>query len=234
MARTPIYAAGGIVVRGGRGRPRVAVVQRSKDEAWVLPRGKLKRNEDPLTGARREVVEETGHRVQVHEFLGAMTYRARGRPKIVQFWRMQAHERPSRDVTKDIVAVEWLPLAAAVRRLSYPLEKLFLQFAGRRALKHRKRQANKNKKKSRRRHKTKAAPRRKARTGQTHRLSKMRGRKARSPARKSHARTPRASAAAAMQRLLKCPRPSKAVAPARIAPITRPTMLERVLGRLGR
>jgi hypothetical protein len=42
---------------------------------------------------------------------------------------------------KDIVAVEWLPLAAAVRRLSYPLEKLFLRHVGRRILKRRRRKA---------------------------------------------------------------------------------------------
>ena len=76
---------------------------------------------------------------KVHEFLGAITYRARGRPKVVQFWRMQAYQRPSRDIMKDIVAVEWLTLAAAVRRLSYPLEKLFLRNIGRRILKRRRR-----------------------------------------------------------------------------------------------
>jgi 8-oxo-dGTP diphosphatase len=138
MARKTIQAAGGIVVRGGA-RPRIAVVQRSKDERWVLPRGKLERGENPARGARREVVEETGHRVKVHEFLGAIIYRARGRPKVVQFWRMQAYERPSRDIMKDIAAVEWLTLAAAVRRLSYPLEKLFLRHVGRRILKRRRR-----------------------------------------------------------------------------------------------
>jgi 8-oxo-dGTP diphosphatase len=77
--------------------------------------------------------------VKVFEFLGAMTYRARGRPKVVQFWRMQAYQRPSRDIMKDIVAVEWLTLAAAVRRLSYPLEKLFLHHVGRRILRRRRR-----------------------------------------------------------------------------------------------
>jgi 8-oxo-dGTP diphosphatase len=138
MARKTIQAAGGIVVRDGAHR-RIAVVQRSKDDRWVLPRGKLERGENPAAGARREVVEETGHRVKVHEFLGAITYRARGRPKVVQFWRMQAYERPSRDIMKDIAAVEWLPLAAAVRRLSYPLEKLFLRHVGRRILRRRRR-----------------------------------------------------------------------------------------------
>lgn len=138
MARKTIQAAGGIVVRDGTHR-RIAVVQRSKDDRWVLPRGKLERDENPAAGARREVVEETGHRVKVFEFLGAMTYRARGRPKVVQFWRMQAYQRPSHDIMKDIAAVEWLPLAAAVRRLSYPLEKLFLHHVGRRILRRRRR-----------------------------------------------------------------------------------------------
>ena len=138
MAGKTIHAAGGIVVRRGT-RQRIAVVQRSKDERWVLPRGKLKRDERPVTGARREVVEETGFRVRVREFLGAITYRVRGRPKVVQFWRMQAAAQPSHEVTKDIMAVKWLPLAAAVKRLSFPLEKLFLNNVGHYVILRRKR-----------------------------------------------------------------------------------------------
>ena len=132
------------MVRGGA-RPRIAVVQRSKDDRWVLPRGKLKRTERAVIGARREVVEETGHRVQVREFLGAITYRAGGRPKVVQFWRMQAEANPSRDLMKDIAAVEWLTLAAAIRRLSYPLERLFLSHVGRHAMPRRKHRARRKK-----------------------------------------------------------------------------------------
>lgn len=136
MAGKFIQAAGGIVVRGAK-RALFAVVQRSKDDHWVLPRGKLKRDENPIAGARREVIEETGHRVEVNEFLGAITYRAGGRPKVVQFWQMQAEEEASHELMADIVAVEWLPLKAAARRLSYPLEKLFLRNVGRRAAKPR-------------------------------------------------------------------------------------------------
>ena len=147
MPGKTIHAGGGIVVRNGT-RPLIAVVQRSKDDRWVLPRGKLKRTERPIVGARREVVEETGHRVKMHEFLGAMTYRARGRPKVVQFWRMQAYQRPSHDIMKDIAAVEWLPLTAAVRRLSYPLEKLFLRHVGRRILRRRRKTSKHKRRKS--------------------------------------------------------------------------------------
>ena len=165
MARKAIHAAGGIVVRGGA-RPLVAVVQRSKDERWVLPRGKLKRDENPRAGARREAMEETGHRVQVHEYLGAISYTVRGQPKLVQFWRMRAAVQPSRDVTKDIAAVEWLPFAAALRRLSFPLERLFLLGVGRRALKRRKRGAR------RKRQTAKAKPRRRS-AGQTRKRRSM-------------------------------------------------------------
>ncbi len=147
------------MVRNGA-RALIAVVQRSKDDRWVLPRGKLKRTERAITGARREVVEETGHRVRVREFLGAITYRARGRPKVVQFWRMQAQVRPSYDLMKDIAAVEWLPLAEAIRRLSYPLERLFLRNVGRRVMPRRKPRKKKAKTKrgaaKSRRRKTKA------------------------------------------------------------------------------
>ena len=136
MAGKYVQAAGGIVVRGTK-RALFAVVQRSKDDKWVLPRGKLKPDENPVTGARREVVEETGHRVEANEFLGAITYRAGGRPKVVQFWQMQAEDEASHELMADIVAVEWLPLKAAIRRLSYPLEKLFLRNVGRRAAKKR-------------------------------------------------------------------------------------------------
>jgi 8-oxo-dGTP diphosphatase len=142
LARAPIHAAGGIVFRG-RKRPLVAVVQRSKDERWVLPRGKLKRKEDPLIGARREAVEETGHPVKVHEFLGAITYRTSGREKVVQFWLMKAAERPDRDLMRDILRVEWLPLKAAVRRLSFSLERLFLAQVGRDALRRKTRMRRK-------------------------------------------------------------------------------------------
>ena len=138
MASRVIHTAGGIVVRGGA-RRRFAVVQRRKDGSWVLPRGKLKRNERPVVGARREAEEETGTRVAVHEFLGAITYRVRGQVKIVQFWSMDAAVQPTWEVSKDIAAVKWLPLAKAVRKLSYPLEKLFLNTVAHRRLRYSKR-----------------------------------------------------------------------------------------------
>ena len=133
MPRTPIMGAGGIVVRGGP-RPLIALVQRSKDDAWVLPKGKLKRKEAPIVAAEREVVEETGYRVEIHDYLGAISYKVGRKLKLVEFWRMQALGKTGRRPTDDIKAVQWLPLEAAIKQLELPLEQLFLRNVGPRAL----------------------------------------------------------------------------------------------------
>jgi 8-oxo-dGTP diphosphatase len=134
MARTPILAAGGIVLRGGA-KPRIAVVQRRKDNGWVLPKGKLKSKESAISAARREASEETGHEVSVREFLGVIYYFASGRPKLVHFWQMQATDAPGRTLTRDVKAMEWLSLDSAIERLSRPHEQAFLRQVGRRAVK---------------------------------------------------------------------------------------------------
>jgi 8-oxo-dGTP diphosphatase len=129
MRREPILAAGGIVVRGKR-EPLIAVVKLRKRKAWVLPKGKLKPSENALAAARREAVEETGHDVSVHEFLGAMSYEVRGKPKVVQFWRMRAVGGPTREPMRDVKAVQWLPLDQAVEKLTHSHEQVFLASVG--------------------------------------------------------------------------------------------------------
>jgi len=128
-SRTPILAAGGIVLRGDR-EPRFAVVQLRKLGAWVLPKGKLAADEDVIAAARREVLEETGHRVTIHEFVGTLAYEASGRPKIVQFWRMQALDEPTRSLMRDVTAVRWLALEEAINQLTHPRERAFLEQVG--------------------------------------------------------------------------------------------------------
>src|SRR5579871_2666669 len=132
MARTPVLAAGGIVLRQSR-PPLIAVVRLRKGE-WVLPKGKLDDGETPRDAAEREVLEETGHDVSVHEFLGTLAYDAGGRPKIVHYWRMETQGRPTRDLMRDVIAVDWLPLDAAVERLSRDHERAFLANVGPMAL----------------------------------------------------------------------------------------------------
>ena len=123
-----ILAAGGIVFRKKR-RPEIAVVQLRKYPHWVLPKGKLKRNEKPRSAAIREVVEETGHKVTVQEFLGAIAYESSGRSKVVQFWRMKADGEALRGPASDIREVRWLSVKKALETLSLPREQIFLRHA---------------------------------------------------------------------------------------------------------
>ena len=131
--RAPVQAAGGIVVRHGP-KPLVAIVQRRRDDAWVLPKGKLKPNEKPIAAAKREAMEETGADVRVHDFLGVISYLGSSGPKIVHFWRMRALNGRDRKPMADIKAVAWLPLSTAIEQLALPHEKSFLRNVGRKAL----------------------------------------------------------------------------------------------------
>ena len=129
MARAPVMAAGGIVLRRGP-VPLVAVVRQRKRNEWVLPKGKLDDGETPKEAAHREVLEETGHDVAVHEFLGTLVYQSGGRSKVVHFWRMEADGGPVRKLMNDIKAVDWLRLDDAIARLSREYERVFLTQIG--------------------------------------------------------------------------------------------------------
>ena len=129
MARTPVLAAGGIVLRQGQ-TPLVAVVRLRKRNEWVLPKGKLDDGETPRAAAEREVMEETGHDVAVHEFLGTLVYESRGGSKVVHYWRMEARGGAVHELMRDVKAVDWLPLADAVDRLSRDYERAFLENVG--------------------------------------------------------------------------------------------------------
>src|SRR3954468_24818241 len=98
MAREQIMAAGGIVMRREQ-PPLIAVVRLRKRDEWVLTKGKLDDGETARSAARREVLEETGHDVTVHEFLGTLVYDTGGRSKVVHYWRMEADGTQVRDLT---------------------------------------------------------------------------------------------------------------------------------------
>lgn len=129
MVQVPVLAAGGIVLRQEE-TPLIAVVRLRKRNEWVLPKGKLDDGETPRAAAEREVLEETGHDVSVQEFLGTLVYESGGRSKVVHYWRMEANGDQAYELMDDVKAVDWLPLEAAIERLSRGYERAFLANVG--------------------------------------------------------------------------------------------------------
>jgi 8-oxo-dGTP diphosphatase len=66
----------------------------------------------------------------VHEFLGTLVYETNGRSKVVHYWRMEACGDQTYELMHDIRAVDWLPLDAALERLSRSSERAFLANVG--------------------------------------------------------------------------------------------------------
>lgn len=65
-------SAGGVVVFGN-----AILLLKKFNGDWVLPKGRVKQNEDTSTTALREVYEESGVRAQIIEYLGNVNYRYR-------------------------------------------------------------------------------------------------------------------------------------------------------------
>jgi len=116
-----VRAAGGIVLRAGdSGGWEVGVVHRPDRLDWTLPKGKIEVGESPTQCAIREVAEETGYHCDLGRFVGEVEYVDRhGRVKVVSYWLMQPVDgefQPNEEVDD----LRWLPLADAMRLLTYP------------------------------------------------------------------------------------------------------------------
>lgn len=116
---TTVQAAGCVLWRRSRatGEPELCLVHRPKYDDWSWPKGKLKRGEEALAGALREVAEETGCRAVPGPELSTQRYRANGRPKKVRYWAAEA-VACAFSPTNEVDRVLWLDPAAARDRLT--------------------------------------------------------------------------------------------------------------------
>jgi 8-oxo-dGTP diphosphatase len=126
LGESVVRAAGGIVERSTDSGLEIAVVHRKRYDDWVLPKGKLQEGESFAQAAQREVQEETGCLVTAGEYAGAVGYTAKSSPKVVLFWRMSVLEQRAFEDREEVDGLAWLPMEAAIRRLTHSAEKDFL------------------------------------------------------------------------------------------------------------
>src|SRR5437763_3594563 len=108
MARAPVLAAGGIVLRRGV-TPLIAVVRLRKRNEWVLPKGKLDDGETARDAALREVVEKPGNKFTMHKFRERLDNESAGRSRAVDSWRMETNGEQAAGRKEEVKAAECLP-----------------------------------------------------------------------------------------------------------------------------
>ncbi|MFM2352802.1 MAG: hypothetical protein RLZZ608_208 [Actinomycetota bacterium] len=119
-----VEAAGAVVWKMVDGKARILLVHRTQHKDVSLPKGKVDPGETLPHTAVREIAEETGFEVSLGAPLGTVEYRLpNGREKVVHYWSAEVDaghaERHSYEANGEIRALEWVPIAKAVKHLSY-------------------------------------------------------------------------------------------------------------------
>lgn len=117
--RAVVLAAGGVVWSGHHPEVEIALIHRNKYDDWSLPKGKLYPGEATVTGALREVWEETGVEPILGPRLATVRYLVRERLKSVEYWGMKGDSGSLFEPNPEVDRLEWLPLDEARGRLSY-------------------------------------------------------------------------------------------------------------------
>lgn len=123
-----VLAAGGVLWRPGPGESadEVAVIHRPRYDDWSLPKGKVDPGETEPVAAAREVLEETGHQVQLGRRIATVSYPIEPGTKRVQYWSARSIGggfAPNNEVD-DLI---WLPAVDALKKVSYPYDRKILR-----------------------------------------------------------------------------------------------------------
>jgi 8-oxo-dGTP diphosphatase len=116
------FSAGGVVLRPGPGGDEVAVVS-PRDGVLALPKGHPDGDETLEQAASREVREEAGLTVRAVDRLGDVRYwytlKGERVLKTVTFFLFDYVSGDTADHDDEVVWAGWIPLADAVKDLSY-------------------------------------------------------------------------------------------------------------------
>ncbi|WP_449283177.1 NUDIX hydrolase [Leucobacter sp.] len=145
ISQEEVLAAGTVCWRRvfdehGDSRTLVLLIHRTKQRDVSFPKGKLDPGESMPQAAVRETLEETGIAVALGVNLGTIHYELSGnRTKTVQYWAAKVREEALQASTftpnREVEAIEWVPIDAVRKRLSYKADRelfdVFLRLASR-------------------------------------------------------------------------------------------------------
>lgn len=125
----PILAGGAVVTREDQQRgTEVLIIHRSRYQDWTLPKGKLEVGESVPACAVREVQEETGVTIRLSVPLDSISYEAgNAGVKKVDYWGGVVLDSVRRAPDAEVDVVSWLPVRAALGRLTYSHDHFLVQ-----------------------------------------------------------------------------------------------------------
>jgi 8-oxo-dGTP pyrophosphatase MutT (NUDIX family)/phosphohistidine phosphatase SixA len=127
-AARPILAGGAVVTREDQLRgTEVLIIHRKRYDDWTLPKGKLEVGESVPACAVREVREETGVTIRLSVPLDSITYEAANGLKKVDYWGGVVLDSVPRAPDAEVEVVSWLPVRAALGRLTYSHDHFLVQ-----------------------------------------------------------------------------------------------------------
>ncbi|MEZ5175756.1 MAG: NUDIX hydrolase [Acidimicrobiia bacterium] len=124
-----VWAAGCVVARDAKKKPKYLVIHRPRYRDWSLPKGKLDAGETFLQAAVREVEEETGIAVTKPRPIGTVGYMTKvGNAKVVRWW-LATPDHGSFTPNGEVDEIKWLSFEKAMEQLSYRNDKAVLDRA---------------------------------------------------------------------------------------------------------
>lgn len=125
----PVRAGGAVVTREHPVRGReVVIIHRKRYGDWTLPKGKAEAGETIPVAAVREVWEETGVKIRLGVPLDTVTYQVpRAGWKQVDYWGGVVLDAVRRAPDAEVDVVSWLPVRAALSRLTYAHDHFLVQ-----------------------------------------------------------------------------------------------------------
>jgi 8-oxo-dGTP pyrophosphatase MutT (NUDIX family) len=119
-------SAGGVVYRRGASGIEVVICGRDSDGVWGLPKGTPDAGESLEEAALREVSEETGLAARIRDKIGVVEYwfawEGVRYHKWVHHYLMEATGGSTEEHDFEYDRVEWVPVEAALKSLSFQNE----------------------------------------------------------------------------------------------------------------